>query len=101
MSDSDLLARELAALQAQMAEPKRRSKSRPHAAAPAAAGKDAPDGDGGTAAPWPGSEEIGEIVDLVRSFTENAEEQISGHPAAAILAALAVGILIGRLTAGR
>lgn len=97
MNDSDLLARELATLQAQMAEPKRRPKPAINPAANSAP----PPHQAEAATPWPGAEEIGEIVDLIKSFAEDAEQQISEHPAAAILAALVVGILIGRLTAGR
>lgn len=43
--------------------------------------------------------EIAELNALVRHMLENAEDTIAEHPAATVAGALALGIVIGRLTA--
>jgi ElaB/YqjD/DUF883 family membrane-anchored ribosome-binding protein len=45
------------------------------------------------------SEQASEMNKLVHQMLEDAEETITDHPAATIAAALALGIVIGRLTA--
>lgn len=50
----------------------------------------------------PGSdinEHIAELNRLVHDMLENAEETIAEHPVATVAGALALGIVIGRLTA--
>jgi ElaB/YqjD/DUF883 family membrane-anchored ribosome-binding protein len=43
--------------------------------------------------------EIAELNTLVRHMLENAEDTIAEHPVATVAGALALGIVIGRLTA--
>jgi ElaB/YqjD/DUF883 family membrane-anchored ribosome-binding protein len=43
--------------------------------------------------------EIAELNVLVRHMLENAEDTIAEHPVATVAGALALGIVIGRLTA--
>ena len=45
------------------------------------------------------NDQIGELNRLVRQTLEEAEDTIAEHPVAAVAGALALGILIGRLTA--
>ena len=45
------------------------------------------------------SEQIAELNRLVQDMLENAEETIAEHPVATVAGALALGIVIGRLTA--
>lgn len=42
---------------------------------------------------------LGELGDLVQSMLDDAEESFTEHPVASVSAALALGIVIGRLTA--
>ena len=44
-------------------------------------------------------EQIAELNELVQQMLENAEETIAEHPVATVAGALALGIVIGRLTA--
>jgi ElaB/YqjD/DUF883 family membrane-anchored ribosome-binding protein len=44
-------------------------------------------------------EQIAELNRLVQDMLENAEETIAEHPVATVAGALALGIVIGRLTA--
>ena len=44
-------------------------------------------------------EQIAELNRLVQDMLENAEETIADHPVATVAGALALGIVIGRLTA--
>lgn len=54
----------------------------------------APEGEAGVL-----HEQIAELNRLVQDMLENAEETIAEHPVATVAGALALGILIGRLTA--
>ena len=45
------------------------------------------------------AEHIAELNRLVQDMLENAEETIAEHPVATVAGALALGIVIGRLTA--
>ena len=45
------------------------------------------------------NEHLAELNDLVHQMLENAEEAIAEHPVATVAGALALGIVIGRLTA--
>ncbi len=42
-------------------------------------------------------DQLGELVDQVTQFFEDAEKNIAAHPAESVIAALLLGILIGRL----
>jgi len=42
---------------------------------------------------------LGELGDLVQTMLDDAEESVADHPVASVSAALALGIVIGRLTA--
>ncbi|AKI00352.1 hypothetical protein IMCC20628_01636 [Hoeflea sp. IMCC20628] len=42
---------------------------------------------------------LGELGDLVQTMIDEAEESFTEHPVASVSAALALGIVIGRLTA--
>ena len=44
-------------------------------------------------------EQIAELNRLVQDMLENAEDMIAEHPVATVAGALALGIVIGRLTA--
>ena len=61
--------------------------------APAAAGEDPQHPAEGLAT------EIAELNGLVHQMIEDAEDMIARHPAATVAGALALGIVIGRLTA--
>lgn len=47
----------------------------------------------------PFGEQIAELNRLVHQMLEDAEDTITGHPVATVAGALALGIVIGRLTA--
>jgi ElaB/YqjD/DUF883 family membrane-anchored ribosome-binding protein len=51
------------------------------------------------AAPGGAHEQIAELNRLVQEMLENAEDTIAEHPVATVAGALALGIVIGRLTA--
>lgn len=56
--------------------------------------------DGAAAAAEPGApEHMAELGRLVQQMIDSAEDTVSEHPAAAIAGALALGIIIGRMTA--
>jgi hypothetical protein len=42
---------------------------------------------------------LGELSGLVRDMLDDAEESVANHPVATVAGALALGIVIGRLTA--
>lgn len=54
---------------------------------------------GGEAAAGGMHEQLAELNRLVQDMLENAEETIAEHPVATVAGALALGIVIGRLTA--
>ncbi len=54
---------------------------------------------GGEAAQGGLNEQIADLNRLVQDMLENAEETIAEHPVATVAGALALGIVIGRLTA--
>lgn len=60
----------------------------------------APEAAPGAAADAPGGvgEQIAELNRLVHQMLEDAEETITEHPVATVAGALALGIVIGRLT---
>jgi len=46
-------------------------------------------------------DQLGQLVDEVTDFFEQAEQNIAAHPAQSVVGALLVGILIGRLLGRR
>lgn len=63
------------------------------------AARGADDGVAAAAAAGGVSEQIAELNRLVQDMLENAEDTIAEHPVATVAGALALGIVIGRLTA--
>lgn len=62
--------------------------------------RDPAESSGGAAAATGGlQDQIAELNRLVQDMLENAEETIAEHPVATVAGALALGIVIGRLTA--
>ncbi|MGC2413344.1 MAG: hypothetical protein WA459_11695 [Stellaceae bacterium] len=103
-----LLSHELRSLQEEVAVAQReREQPAPPSLAPersSASGRPTADGMGiAAAAPEEAAEEgalrdqLGELVDQVTQFFEDAEKNIAAHPAESVIAALLLGILIGRL----
>ena len=45
--------------------------------------------------------ELGDFVHVIKEFVEEAEKDVSTHPAASVIGAMVVGILIGRLLGRR
>ena len=86
MSGRSLRA-ELDELKAELA---RLRQAQPSAAGPAAEGAEP---EGGLGA------QIGELNTLVQQMLDEAEETVAEHPVATVAGALALGIVIGRLTA--
>jgi ElaB/YqjD/DUF883 family membrane-anchored ribosome-binding protein len=80
-SELDVLRAELARLRQPAAAPDRAAAESPPAAA---------EGFG---------QEVADLNAMVRHLLENAEETIAEHPVATVAGALALGIVIGRLTA--
>ncbi len=104
-----VLTRELKALQDDVStsQRQRRSRRKPiqeppaDATAPApvaAAAEHAPDD---SLAAQDLRRELGELLDEATGFFEQADKNIAAHPAASVLGALVVGILIGRLLGRR
>lgn len=103
-----LLSSELRSLQEEVAV-SQRERERPASSSQApdrsvASGRPTPDGMGiAAAAPEEAAAEealrdqLGELVDQVTQFFEDAEKNIAAHPAESVIAALLLGILIGRL----
>lgn len=65
----------------------------------AAAAPDRSADEAAPAAEGAAGQEIADLNALVRHMLENAEETITEHPVATVAGALALGIVIGRLTA--
>ncbi|MCA3141354.1 MAG: hypothetical protein ACK5YW_17020 [Betaproteobacteria bacterium] len=57
------------------------------------------EGEAGSAGAGPWSTQLAELNRLVQDMLADAEETVAEHPVATIAGALALGILIGRLTA--
>ena len=95
--DGRTLKAELDALRRELAElHKARAGQGEAAGGGAAAGMAEPEGEAG-----PGflGAQLVELNTLVRQMLDEAEETITEHPVATVAAALALGIVIGRLTA--
>ena len=45
--------------------------------------------------------ELGNFVNVIKEFVAEAEKDVSAHPAATVIGAMVVGILIGRLLGRR
>lgn len=109
MTADATLARELAALQDELSAPRRERPSPapepepkpepPAAEPPAAEPKPQPSAEGGEDRRT--AEQLGDFIDTLKEFIEEAEHNVSEHPAASVIGALLVGILIGRLLGRR
>jgi hypothetical protein len=99
-----IITRELTSLRDEMAA-NQRSRISPAGAAATSA---APTQTGSPAAEEPANQTgledespihdlVGELVDEVSSFLEEAEKNIAAHPAASVIGALVVGIIIGSM----
>jgi len=109
LSADRVLSHELKSLQEEVAAA-HRQRQVPTSSSPApdrTSAGDMPGADGAAtaaaAAPGQTAEEralrdqLGEFVDQVTQFFEDAEKNIATHPAESVIAALLLGILIGRL----
>lgn len=93
--DGKTLKAELDALRSELAE-FRKARVGPGETAGAAV---APEEPAGAAGPGALGAQLAELNTLVRQMLDEAEETITEHPVATVAAALALGIVIGRLTA--
>jgi len=82
------LAQEFAALKAELAALREPAREAAHAAAENAEGL-----------LGPLERDAKELADLVKQMIEDAEHTVKEHPGATIAGAIALGIVIGRLTA--
>jgi ElaB/YqjD/DUF883 family membrane-anchored ribosome-binding protein len=101
MTARSQIARELAALHQEMSTAKR-GRCSPINDPSAGGGEEA----GADAAEIATEERVaaaddGDLLDMVREFITEAEHNIAEHPAATVVGALLVGILIGRLLGRR
>jgi len=97
-----VLSRELNSLHEELSTSHRKRRS-PHPgdgsasgakAAPAAMSKDATE-------EQQLSGEFGDFVHVIKEFVEEAEKGVSSHPAASVIGAMVIGIMIGRLLVRR
>lgn len=104
MATDRILLRELKSLQEELATSER-NRQAPSASEAAAVVGSAP-----AAAPVPLEEtaeerelrgDLRELVSEIREFVESAEKNIAAHPTKSVLAAMLLGILIGRALGGR
>ena len=100
MNSDTVLARELAALREEL-QALRRERPAPAGNRDAAAADTAarPAADAGEA--WQIPEQLGDFMKLVKEFTEEAEHNVAQHPAASVIGALLIGIVIGRMLGKR
>jgi ElaB/YqjD/DUF883 family membrane-anchored ribosome-binding protein len=101
MAADAVVSRELKSLQEELSASQREHPSTP--ADPAVSG--------GTAAPATHLEDtaeeqqlrgtLGKFVEAITEFVEEAEKNVSAHPAANVIGGIVVGILIGRLLGRR
>ena len=102
MITDPVLSQELTSLQEEVSASHRQhpspstdpSTARVEAVAPAAEPQDATEVQGLQA-------ELREFCNAITHFFEDAEKNVSQHPAASVIGALAVGVLIGRLLGRR
>jgi len=88
MPPRDRLAQEFAALKAELSALREPAREAAHAAAETAEGL-----------LGPLERDAKELADLVKQMIEDAEHTVKEHPGATIAGAIALGIVIGRLTA--
>jgi ElaB/YqjD/DUF883 family membrane-anchored ribosome-binding protein len=86
------LAQDFEALKAELAALRGPAREAAHAAAHAAAGK-------AEGLLGPLERDARELAELVKQMIEDAEHTVKDHPGATIAGAIALGIVIGRLTA--
>jgi hypothetical protein len=103
-----IVTRELKALQDDVSTSQRRRRSRREARPAPNAGVASPEpipakpqNEADPADAQKLGDELRELLHEASGFFEEAEKNVAAHPAASVLSALVVGILIGRLTARR
>lgn len=102
MAADTVLSRELKSLHEELSASQRQrlSQARDRAVASGeAAARVAPQGD--TDGEQRLRSELQEVVNLIKEFVEETEKNASAHPEAAVMGAMVVGILIGRLLGRR
>jgi ElaB/YqjD/DUF883 family membrane-anchored ribosome-binding protein len=92
---------ELAALQAELSASQRKRQSAVGDRAPASHAPEPPPRADTAEEDGHAEREVGDFVNLLKEFVEDAEHNIAEHPAASVVGALLIGILIGRLLARR
>ncbi len=102
MSGDSVLSRELRALREELSASRKQRLAR--GAAPAPAGDEAPQASippVAAAAEASVEGDLRKLVDGLEEFAAEAERNVSEHPTATAIAAMALGILIGRLLGRR
>jgi len=97
-TDADM-ARELAALHEELSTSRRAEAAGGQQAA--SRQKPEPRQAEATAEEREASEQLHDFINVIKEFIEDAEHSIAEHPAASVIGALLVGILIGRLLGRR
>jgi len=100
MARDATLARELSALQKELSSSRRERMPPPDREA-APGKKDRPNQTENSAEQRQIAQQLQDIVDHIKEFAEEAEQNMAEHPAATVVGALLLGILIGRLLARR
>ncbi len=101
MTADAVLARELAALKDELSVSPRQRRSPPADREQAAENTVQPPPADATGEERQAAEQLGDFVDSIREFVEEAEHNVSAHPVASIAGALLLGIVIGRLLGKR
>jgi hypothetical protein len=96
MTTDAVLSRELKSLQDEISDSNRERPSPPpdRRVTPSGQPEDKPQGQ-------PSNGQIREFVKDITEFFADAENKVSAHPAASVIGAMVVGILIGRLLGRR
>jgi len=106
MAADPAVARELGALRQELSAP-RRKRPAPAAEAPSVAAADAPAAEAQAEAEEQQqaeravAQQLHDFVGLIKEFIEEAEQNVAEHPAASVVGALFLGIMIGRLIGRR
>ncbi len=95
-ADSEL-SRELAALHDELSAARREQPSSPGDRQQAGGTNEAPRQAQGSGANGQTAEQIQDFIDTVKEFIEDAEHNVSEHPAAGVIGAFLLGIIVGRL----
>jgi len=100
MKSDAVLARELAALREEL-QALRRERPTPATDADTAGTNKAAGAAANAGEAWQIPEQFGDFLKLIKEFTEEAEHNVAEHPAASVVGALLLGILIGRMLGKR